>query len=288
LLIDRHSKQISGILIDRSDANRLYTKEMQPNVAVLSKLAQHGPQEGPESVQPYFQAIRRATRVEDYTHTASGTRVLFADDPFVADADYRRWVIDNLMRAADLGICDVQTSKKKFEIAQSLIEHLEKLPDLPKPPEEQVVVSFVHQGKLRKPMELSEESAGTRKLFNLAAEWWRLATEPTTLFADELSASLHPRLLDRLIRSVNEPSNPNIRSQLIFATHDTGLLESQDGNPPALRRDQVYFTQKNENGESELYSLAEFKEDARPVHNLRKRYLSGLYGALPLVKKLGL
>ena len=75
---------------------------------------------------------------------------------------------------------------------------------------------------------------------------------------------------------------------MIFTTHDTGLLESQDGQPPALRRDQVYFTKKDAEGATELYSLAEFKDDARPVHNIRKRYLSGLYGAIPSVEKLSL
>ena len=54
------------------------------------------------------------------------------------------------------------------------------------------------------------------------------------------------------------------------------------------RRDQVYFTKKDAEGASELYSLAEFKDDARPVHNIRKRYLSGLYGAIPSVEKLSL
>ena len=79
-----------------------------------------------------------------------------------------------------------------------------------------------------------------------------------------------------------------MQSQLIFATHDAGLLEGQDGRPPALRRDQVYFTRKDAKGATELYSLAEFKEEARPVHNIRKRYLSGQYGAIPLVEKLSL
>jgi hypothetical protein len=50
----------------------------------------------------------------------------------------------------------------------------------------------------------------------------------------------------------------------------------------------VYFTKKDAQGASELYSLAEFSEEARPVHNLRKRYLSGLYGAIPSAEKLSL
>ena len=79
-----------------------------------------------------------------------------------------------------------------------------------------------------------------------------------------------------------------MQSQLIFATHDVGLLEGQNGLPPALRRDQVYFTKKDTKGATELYSLAEFKENARAVHNIRRRYMSGLYGAIPLVEKLSL
>jgi AAA15 family ATPase/GTPase len=145
----------------------------------------------------------------------------------------------------------------------------------------------VHEGKTKLPLEFAYESSGTKKLFNLAGDWWLLANKPITLFADELSASLHSRLLDRLIKSVNDAPKER-RSQLIFATHDTSLLESQDGEPPALRRDQVYFTRKDQNGATELYSLAEFKEDARPVHNIRKRYMSGLYGAIPLVERLSL
>ncbi len=77
-------------------------------------------------------------------------------------------------------------------------------------------------------------------------------------------------------------------SQLIFATYDTILMESLDGEPPAIRRDQVYFTRKKPDGATELYALAEFRGDARPVHNIRKRYLSGLYGATPLLEKLSL
>ena len=50
----------------------------------------------------------------------------------------------------------------------------------------------------------------------------------------------------------------------------------------------MYFTKKDAKGVTELYSLAEFKEDARPVHNIRKRYLSGLYGAIPSVQKFSL
>jgi hypothetical protein len=191
----------------------------------------------------------------------------------------------HLIRPADVGIRDVQTRREPLEIPGFIRDHLAETGggDLP---QKRVVVSFMHEGKSSQPIDFSLQSSGTKKVFNLGPDWWRLANEPVTIFADEVSASLHPRLLDSLIRTFNDAPNDRVRSQLIFATHDTGLLESRDGLPPALRRDQVYFTKKDSQGASELYSLTEFKDSARSVHNIRKRYLSGLYGAIPSVEKL--
>jgi AAA15 family ATPase/GTPase len=180
----------------------------------------------------------------------------------------------HLIRSADVGILDVETRRY-------VRQYLTKSGSEAKPPEKGVAVSFVHEGISKRPIAFFKESFGTKKLFNLACDWWALANEPITIFADELSASLHPRLLDSLIRAVNDNPNDRARSQLIFATHDTSLLEGRDGLPPGLRRDQVYFTKKDSHGASELYSLTEFKDEARTVHNIRKRYLSGLYGAIP-------
>lgn len=290
-LIDRGpSGEVGGDLISRGGANRLYVKGMQPNVAVLSKLAQHGPQDGPESVHPYYSSVRDATRYEDYSDAATEVVNLggieqerFADDP-----EYRAWIMRHLIRSADIGICDVETRRETVEIPDYIREQFAKIRGGNGPPDKRIVVSFVHEGASDRPIDFSDESAGTKKLFNLGGDWWRLANEPVTIFADELGASLHPRLVDSLIRAVNDAPNKRLRSQLVFATHDTELLESRDGLSPALRRDQVYFTKKDSQGASELYSLTEFKDDARTVHNIRKRYMSGLYGAIPSAEKLSL
>ncbi len=287
ILIDRQpSGEVGGKLIANSDANRLYVKEMQPNVAVLSKLAQHGPHKGIESARPYYMAIRNATRHADYSTAAALPRT--NNERFAENADYREWIMHHLIRTADVGICEVMTVTEIEEFPGTIKDNKAKMDgDCNLIDNEKVFVFFVHEGKSKQPIEFSEESSGTKKLFHISGDWWRLANEPIALLADELSASLHPRLLDRLIRAVNDAPK-SVNSQLIFTTHDTGLLESQDGLPPALRRDQVYFTKKDSSGASELYSLAEFKDDARPVHNIRKRYLSGLYGAIPSVEKLSL
>ena len=272
VLLERDGQsKVKGRLIDKSEANQLYVREMQPNVAVLSKLAQHGPAKGEDSVLPFYDAVLRGTTSEDYSY--SGHHRHGAQEPFAEHEEYRKWIMKNLIVPADVGIGDVV-------VGQADVPNLSGV--------KQAVISFVHKGSDSQPLEFFEESAGTKKLFNIAGDWWRLSRENIALFADELSASLHPRLLDALIRAVNDAPRSRSRSQLIFATHDTGLLESQDGKAPALRRDQVYFTRKGPDGASELYSLAEFKEEARPAHNLRRRYLSGLYGAVALVEKISL
>ena len=288
VLIDRQQLgAIAGTLITKSKANQLYVKGMQPNVAVLSKLAQHGPQKGKDSAQPYFRSINIATQYADYSDAAESSS-FFGDERFATDDEYREWIMQHLMRTADVGICGVQTRQEAFSIPDTAKEQLTKLGGEFQIPESRVLIEFVHKGNSNQPIDFAHESSGTKKLFNIAGDWWKLSKEHCTLFADELSASLHPRLLDRLVRAVNSPALSNIRSQLIFTTHDIGLLEGQDGEPPALRRDQVFFTSKATDGASELYSLAEFKEDARPVHNIRKRYMSGIYGAIPSVERLSL
>lgn len=289
VLIDRKPNgQVVGKLISSSKVNKLYVQEMQPNVAVLSKLAQHGPHKGKDSVRPYFTAIRNATKHKEYSIQSMTQFIGPQDDRFADDEQYRDWIMQHLIKAADVGICGVETHRENFEVPSFIKEELAKIDSNIEIPDKKVVVQFKHQGELERSIQFGDESYGTKKLFTISGDWWALANKPSSLFADELSAGLHPRLLDRIVRAVNELKATDARSQLIFTTHDTGLLEGYDGLPPALRRDQIYLMRKDAKGASELYSLAEFKEEARPVHNIRKRYLSGLYGAIPSVERLSL
>jgi AAA15 family ATPase/GTPase len=262
---------------------------MQPNVAVLAKLAQHGPVRGTGSVRPFYSALIRSLRYADFCTDASGAKEVGVDakmEQFAADPEYRQWIMTHLMKKADVGIEDVHTSRVETKYPEFVKQFALTNTEL-KLPDSEVIISFVHRGRESTALDFKFESAGTKKLFSISDHWWRLAHREVCLFADELSASLHPRLLEALIRGLNAMT-AKPRSQLVFATHDTGLLESRDGRSPTLRRDQVYFTNKGNDGATALYGLAEFKEDARPVHNLRKRYLSGLYGAIPSVEELPL
>jgi hypothetical protein len=123
--------------------------------------------------------------------------------------------------------------------------------------------------------DINEESDGTRKLFEFAGGWLRALDSGATLFVDELDRSLHPKLTHYLVQLFNSKANRN-NAQLVFTTHDTTLLD-----PELLRRDQVWFVEKNPQRSSHLYSLLDFSP--RKDEALERGYLKGRYGAIPMI-----
>jgi len=288
-LFERHQDDITGSLISSSDANALYVRDMQPNISVLSKLGQHGPAKGPESVRPFLFAIRRSLQFRDYASATGGLPPFstMAEEKFAEDSDYQDWIMSNLILKADIGIDAVNTRREAVELPDMIKELAERDTGI-QFPKESVVVNFRHQGDVGRFLDFSDESAGTRKLFNISSDLWLTANEDVTLFIDELGASLHPILLDHIVRAANRNELRKSNAQLIFTTHDSGLMEGRNGLPPAIRRDQIFFTGKGNDGATELFSLFEFKDQARGVHNIRKRYMSGLYNAIPIIEKIDL
>lgn len=124
-------------------------------------------------------------------------------------------------------------------------------------------------------LDIQEESAGTRQLFELAGTWVRALQSGAILFVDELDRSLHP-LMSRFLVGRFQGSANRRDAQLVYTTHDTSLLDSD-----LLRRDQVWFVEKDENRSTRLYSLLEYRP--RKEEALERGYLKGRYGALPLI-----
>ena len=116
------------------------------------------------------------------------------------------------------------------------------------------------------------ESRGTHKLFSLSSLIEK-TPNTKTFYVDELSADLHPLLVKNFVSTFQNNSN----NQLICVTHDTHLIDQN-----SLRKDQIYFVEKNSEQSSELYSLLEFKV-RNDRENWESRYLSGRYGATPAV-----
>ncbi|MDR0582097.1 MAG: ATP-binding protein [Prevotellaceae bacterium] len=129
---------------------------------------------------------------------------------------------------------------------------------------------------------LACESSGTNKVFDLVAYILAGLNYGHLIIIDELDAKLHPLLTKQIVKMFNDPSINTSNGQLIFASHDTNLL-----NYAGLRRDQIYFTEKNEYEETDLYSLAEFREPGgtkvRNDRNYEKDYIEGRYGAIPFI-----
>jgi hypothetical protein len=124
--------------------------------------------------------------------------------------------------------------------------------------------------------DLKFESDGTRRLFDLIPLLIEQDERELVVFIDELNRSLHPLLTKWFIDIfINQSFNKKI--QLIFTTHEEYLLDFD-----ILRKDEIWFTEKNENNETNIYSLAEFK-DVRFDKRIVNDYLLGRYGAIPKI-----
>ena len=123
------------------------------------------------------------------------------------------------------------------------------------------------------------ESEGTRKLFNLIGLVLTILDEGGVFIADELDTKLHPLLTQRIVQLFNSPvTNPH-NAQFVFATHDTNLLSAG-----LFRRDQIWFTEKDAKGATQLYALTDYKPGGKTVRNdeqLEKNYIAGKYGGIP-------
>ncbi len=123
---------------------------------------------------------------------------------------------------------------------------------------------------------MSEESDGVRKLFQLICPIIDILNKGKVLICDEFEASLHESIVFQIVRLFHYYQKDKF-AQLIFSTHDSSLLSSN-----LFRRDQIWFTQLNEERATDLYSLAEIK-NVRKSENLEKGYISGKYGAIPML-----
>jgi len=123
-----------------------------------------------------------------------------------------------------------------------------------------------------------QESDGTRKYFNLIGVFITAILENRLVVIDEFDARFHTLLTKSILKLFNSPQTTS-NSQLLVASHDTALLDRD-----LLRRDQIYFVEKNKYGASEVTSLVEYKPRKEAPYD--KNYLEGKYGAIPFIDGL--
>jgi hypothetical protein len=128
-------------------------------------------------------------------------------------------------------------------------------------------------------LEMEEESDGTRRLLDLLPAFGNWTRNDQVVIIDELDRSLHPQLSYKLLQLFFEDSSSE--SQLIATTHEEHLLDLE-----LLRRDEIWFIEKDRSGASHLYSLEEFAP--RYDKNIEKGYLMGRFGAIPVFGNISL
>lgn len=210
-------------------------------------------------------------RFEDFINTRISLKIL-------SDEKYKKELL-RFIKTFDSGIEGIKTTPNSLEEVQNN--------------NRVVKVELIHRGENNelKALPLELESNGTRKMFHLFDFFMDALRNGMVLFIDELDAKLHP-LLTRYIINLFHNSETNIgNGQLIYSTHDTVNL-----NKDTFRRDEIWFTEKNRDGVSEMYALSDYilddedgnNKSSKKVRNdatYNKDYLTGRYGAIPVLEE---
>ncbi len=195
---------------------------------------------------------------------------------FLTENEENRLEILGLLKKADVGIEDVRVEKGDSSgfldtLRENSVELLHTVYDENNKPADSVNFDLYQK-----------ESRGTAKFFNLAGYLIDAVRNGKIIVIDEIGTMMHTLLSKAIVLYFN--SEQNRKAQLIFTTHDTNLLDNE-----LLRRDQIYFTEKDKYGAGRLYSLADFKtadqQKIRKDADYEANYLRGRYGAIPFIQQ---
>jgi AAA15 family ATPase/GTPase len=201
--------------------------------------------------------------------------------------------VSRLVGDADLGISGVQVAQRQFlegeEIpplhedasarvkeAYAVLEAGRKILEGETRPEP-VWLHRVAGSEQPETFKRGQESAGTLRYFAVLGPWSEALKKGAVLFIDELGANIHPLLVRGLLRMIHSPTENPAGAQVIFTTHDVTLLDRG-----IFRRDQVWLTEKDQEGATKLYPLTDYQP--RKDESLAKGYLAGRYGAIPFLR----
>ena len=127
---------------------------------------------------------------------------------------------------------------------------------------------------------MKEESFGTRSLFIIGCHILQALQSGSPFFIDEMDSGLHSYITQLIVDIFRNERINKYNSQLIFTTHDVNLLDQN-----TIRKDQVWFTEKDKYGVSEMFSLSDF-DDVREDTLFAKWYLNNKFGGVPSLQPL--
>ncbi len=249
----------------------------RPNSLYLSAAAQSG-HERLSRVFGYFRSIHSVRAIDVPGMAASLHLVQEEPDPRTIDFLGRigTGVVDYRRKEAE----DADETEEAFQ--RDVLAAMRKWGDVPAELEAfmsggwRIAIELAHRGRDGGPVyfDLDLESAGTRRLLIVLGFAFQALDEGTPLFVDELDASLHTQAAEEVLRLFCSPGTNPKGAQLVATTHDTNLMRA-----PALRRDQLWFTEKDADGATRLYPLTDIR--TRKGDDVERGYLQGRYGATP-------
>jgi len=183
-------------------------------------------------------------------------------------------VLLQALKIADSDIVDIKIKKEKRqgkEISFDLTTNQTSIQDTIN---DTLKITTYHKSSPKIAFDFeTEESEGTKKLFAVMLTIIDIVKNNKILLIDEIGESLHTSIVEYIISLFNSSS----KAQLIFTTHNTKLL-----NLNKLRKDQIYFANKNEQAATDLYSLYDYN-DFRDTMDAEKAYLQGRFDAIPFI-----
>jgi len=191
------------------------------------------------------------------------THRLFRSLSLFEDKKYKKFVVDFLKNSVDKNICDIKIKEKKSK-ERRFSSYRDSI----------FIIRKNCNGE-KKEFNIMEESDGTRKIFDFSHFLYHLINkkDKTIIVFDEFDNYLHPALMEFILKFINQ--NIKINFQILIATHSTALIGK---NLNLFRRDQIWFTQKGRDNNTELYPLTDY--NTRVNDDFEKNYLCGRYGAI--------
>ena len=180
------------------------------------------------------------------------------------------------LQIADSDIIDISYTKEKVKLKSFQVSFGRAETPVSNEDSEGEVLKIItyHKASPNIPFDFdTEESEGTKKLFVILLCILDIVRKNKTLLIDEIETSLHSNLVEFIVNLFHASE----KAQLIFTTHNTNLL-----NLKKIRKDQVFFVNKLEDGSSDLYSLFDYK-DFRENMDAEKGYLQGRFDAIPFI-----
>jgi AAA15 family ATPase/GTPase len=204
------------------------------------------------------------------------------------EEDDRREQVLALLREADLGVTDVSRREFEPEVKAKLEKMLDVIrgedseEDLPDIELDEFEVRMKHRsGRREVELPFNQESWGTLIWFGMIGLVVEALRQGSVLLADELEASLHPALVNVLVDLFQSPQSNPRRAQLIFNSHEVTLMGDSADRP--LGRDQIWLTEKDQDGSTRLYPLVDLAP--RREEAIARRYLAGRYGGTPILSR---